>query len=89
MSKKPGVVPDTDDFRKWVRMGLDALEARPTEVAFALGLGKNAIQQFLKDDSRGINLQTARRIEVELRTRAARQAVALEPLGNGAGGGHV
>lgn len=72
--------PFTTAFRVWVQECLAILGTSALAIGRDLNLGKNTLQEFLRDPSRNIHLENAHDISCRLRALAADQGKVLPRL---------
>lgn len=74
-------IPSPAEFRAWLQDSLAILNRGAVSVGQATGLGKNTLGDFLRDSSRSIHMDTARKVQAYLRVQASLSGVLLPRLG--------
>ncbi|MBV1864242.1 MAG: hypothetical protein KUG74_07360 [Rhodobacteraceae bacterium] len=76
-NKQLAAIPTVAVFRRWLVAALAAIEVTPAGLARELDLGRNTINQFLRDELRGIDMTNAGKIQNWIIDHAAENDVEL------------
>lgn len=74
-------VPDPATFRAWLGKVLPLLTLTPSGLSKDLGLGRNALGEFMASRTRDIRLGTAASVHAEIQRRALKAGRDLPPIG--------
>lgn len=80
------VIPDAEQFRKWLQEALQVLDVTAHRLGELSGANKNAARKFLSRENADMRLATASKLVKGAKVMAAQNGVSLPDLPRGAVG---